>query len=236
MCSRCVSNHYDPADLILLRQRPSVSSALFVIMSMAGKHNQSDKLKQQLLDGGVDATQIDVVDGFVYGEKAQDGEQISADGICHFSFAYKWLPRAARLLSKQNRSCVFYLEYNAVLEGSLAECFSFLRDVESPLAWLGYRYRWKYDQTVGSKCIVFMHDGLSLVHAAVLKDGRKGFFHLDGVVSRRLPEGSISRPSHSFFGMRQHSSVSGGGGAVFKRPAQRVSANVYKRPAKCVRL
>ena len=212
-----------------------MSTTLFVIMCTPGSvpHKQSDKLKRQLLGGGAGADRVHVADGRLYGETEQNGEQIRNDGICHFSFVYRWLPKTAGLLAAlPQTTCVMYLEQNARLDVDLSSCFLFLRMSQAPVAWLGYRSLQAWDVIQGSKCIAFTGDSLVHAHDAVRCGRGRGWHHLDGVLSRRL-DVQIAYPSSSFFGVREHSTVSEGDGAVLRRPAQatRVKKRTLERDA-----
>ena len=207
---RCRKAHYEPADLHLCNRPATLQNSLFVILSLGttAAHNQDRKLVESLAVAGVPPHRLDVVHGVKAGSRlAKDnGVPISGTGIAHFSFRWRWLPRVAELLqSNPVTSTVFLLEHNCILTSSLSLIMELVNSTDKPIVWPGFFKHQAWNSTQGSKMVAFRADGLELAHDAVHKTQQ--CYHIDGVLSRRVPSGSIFVPKKSFCGFRSHDSV-----------------------------
>lgn len=213
---RCKSRHYDPDILSLSDEsRPGVGNTLFVIMSHAKGKNSHAKLCKQLKCAGVPQKNIIVVYGFR--PRLNWGGVKAMKGLPRLGFAYRWLPRVAKLLRRRKPAAVCYLENTATLDKELQDCMKYVAESAKAIVWTGYKKTGPWNTVLGSKCIAFKSDGLVQVHTA-LRCGHRwpGLVYLDMLLCRKLRE-HIDFSDSSFFGVREHFSVSEG--KMKKRPA-----------------
>ena len=141
---------------------------------------QADKLRQQLIDGGVDSERIHVVYGFNIKKANIKGKPVRKNQTTHYSVRFKWLPAVAGFLDKfdTNLRAGFYLEYSAKLECSVSDLFAATVAVSVPcVKWLGFRFIQRTmafcpkdrEYIVGSKILMFVGEGLQQVHGCVTR-------------------------------------------------------------------
>ena len=181
-------------------------NTLWVILSWSKGRKHSDKLKRQLVDGGIPGQSVKTCYGFKYGLK-QNGVAI-VKGITSLSFRYRWLRRVAALLYPRSRyAAVVYLESNARVEVEVEDVVRRISTSRTPVVWAGYKKKGKWNTIEGAKAIAFKRSGLQLAHAAMGRS--KVGSYCDGVLTRGLA-GHIDLPEHTMFSTREHWSVSEG--------------------------
>ena len=215
--SRCKSTHYDVESLELAEKDPGLRNTFWLVQSWTGDRKNHDKVVAELKEGGVPEQNVEVVYGYHHG-KEQNGKEVTK-GIGHLSFSFRWLPRAATILqSRRSIACFVYVESNASVQAPVKDIVESIRKAKQPVVWVGWKRQWAWGVIEGSKAIAFKRSGLVMAQEAANRGKfARGYFWLDGVLSRRLPKGRIHRTPKSFFGSRTHVSVSEG--TVMRRPA-----------------
>ena len=230
---RCAGRHILPedADSLVLREGNATDrNTLFVIMFCDGNRCSGGQVggdrwaKRQLIDQlqirGVPDDMILTVKGFSWGTElaTQCGNYIAPFGICHFSFLHRWFPLVKNALeARPHIRCVVYLEANALMEVQCSEVLAEVNNMprKKDICWLGwYRERgphgWagrsarNYRLLQGSKAIAFKGGGLRAAWKTVFE--KKGYYHLDAMLSRKL-RWRVATPKPSMFGYRGHHSV-----------------------------
>ena len=222
-------------DLSMKAAPITIGRSFFLMLSHRNApkwHHQ--KLCAQLVADGANPNRIRVIYGDVLGEAwSPAGTMIKYNGITMWSVRHKWFMAAKQALCDfPNTTAVWYLENNAILESSLAQCVEDCNKSQIEIKWPGWRNLWPqskrrfargtHTEVEGSKALVFTGEGLSLAWKKL--SSQKRYVHYDLFLSRALKSRKYYRTRKSHFGSRVHDSIPlSKGGVTKKRPAHRVT-------------